>query len=105
MISRLLLIKRLIDAFNIFKTGGANACFLKVMEKFDIQVLLKDGGITDYQVQNERGSDTYEVLLQEKLIGKFTARPDGGWDVANSSADLDDDLQQRIINQLNGFKS
>ena len=73
------------------------------MEKFDIQVLLKDGAITDYHVENERGSDTYNVFLEAKPIAKFTAMPNGSWQVSDDAA-LDEDLKQRIINQLNGFK-
>ena len=74
------------------------------MEKFDIQVLLKDGSFADYIVQNERGSDSFEVYKQEEKLGTFCASADGNWEVTEENG-IDEDMQQRIINQLNGFKS
>ena len=75
------------------------------MEKFDIQVLLKDGSFADFQVENETGSDIYQVFQKDKSLAQFVATEDGGWIVGHNSGNLDDDLQQRIINQLNGFKA
>ena len=74
------------------------------MDKFDIQVLLKDGSFADYQVENERGENTYQVLHQGNKIASFSATEDGSWQIADNEANIDADLQQRIINQLNGFK-
>jgi len=74
------------------------------MDKFDIQVLLKDGTFADYQVENERNQNTYLVLHEGKKIASFSATEDGSWQIANNEANIDADMQQRIINQLNGFK-
>lgn len=78
--------------------------FVMSMDKFDIQILLKDGSFADYQVENERGTDSYQVFQQEKPIAKFETSADGSWQILDNTANIDSDLEQRIINQLKGFK-
>lgn len=75
------------------------------MEKFDIQVMLQDGTFADYEVHNERDGKIYEVITAGKLAGVFEAGDDGSWSLVSNNGNISDDLQQRIINQLNGFRS
>jgi len=76
----------------------------KAMEIFDIQIMLHDGSLAGYQVKNARSSDVYEVYQQDKLIALFTSKPDGSWDLTENPGPIDNDLQQRLINQLNGLR-
>ena len=72
------------------------------METFDIQVLLKDGTFADYEVKYDK--QKYEVRQNEKALITFQANEDGTWSSYDNAGDIDDDLKERIINQLNGFK-
>ena len=72
------------------------------MESFDIQVLLKDGSFADYEVKYDK--QKYEVSQNEKSLISFIADEDGTWSVGDNKGDIDEDLQERIINQLKGFK-
>jgi len=74
------------------------------MELFDIQVLLQDGSFEDYQVENERENKIYRVLKDTIFLISFTADEDGGWSLAENPGNISEDLQQRILNQLNGFR-
>lgn len=74
------------------------------MEKFEIQALLHDGSFVDYEVQTERHSDKYEVFKDGKPIASFRATKDGGWEIENNQAQIDEDLQHRITLQLNGYR-
>jgi len=74
------------------------------MEKFEIQTLLHDGSFVDYEVQTERHSDTYEVFKDGNFIASFKATKDGGWEIENNQAQIDEDLQHRITLQLNGYR-
>jgi hypothetical protein len=72
------------------------------METFDIQVLLKDGSFADYEVRND--DQKYQILQNEKPLISFKADEDGTWSPYDNVGNIDEDLQERIINQLNGFK-
>lgn len=74
------------------------------MEKFDLQVMLSDGSFADYKVQTERESKTYEILQGDKAVASFKASANGGWEMIDNPANIDEDLQQRIEAQLNGFR-
>ena len=74
------------------------------MEIFDIQVLLKDGSLADYQVQNERDSDIFKVYKHDEPVAIYKSKKDGTWQLTENDAQIDEDLQQRIINQLNGLR-
>jgi hypothetical protein len=75
------------------------------MDKFDIQVLLKDGSFADYQVQNERSESLYKLYKANEHIASFVADNDGGWSVSENPGDITEELQERIKNQLNGFRA
>ena len=72
------------------------------METFDIQVLLKDGNFADYEVKYDQHK--YEVRQNNETLISFKNDEDGTWTTVDNAANIDDDLQERIINQLNGFK-
>ena len=74
-----------------------------MMEKLDIQVMQKDGSVKDYEVQNERGTNIYQVLDKDRQLAVFEALADGEWKLSSNPGNIDDDQQHRIINQLNGF--
>jgi hypothetical protein len=74
------------------------------MEIFDIQIMLKDGSLAPYQVQNERDSDIYKVFEQEKHVASFTASKDGSWNLNENPGNIDEDLEHRLVNQLNGLR-
>ena len=74
------------------------------MEKYDLQVMLGDGSFADYEVQTEREAKTFEILNKGELIAAFSATEDGGWSLENNPGKIDDDLQQRITQQLNGYR-
>ncbi len=74
------------------------------MDSFNIQVMLRGGNITDYEVRNSRKSkDMYEVLDKGRRIAIFHANPDGTWTVTENDAGITDDLIERIGKQLTGF--
>lgn len=75
------------------------------MDRFDIQVLLKDGSFADYQVENERSENIYKLYQQDEFLASFVADKDGGWTVTDNSKDIPEELQERIKNQLNGFRA
>ncbi|WP_207426768.1 hypothetical protein [Pedobacter sp. SYSU D00535] len=74
------------------------------MDKFDIQVMLADGSFTDFEIQNERGENSYEVFQKNEKIGTFQAGDDGSWTLTENPGNINEDLRNRIINQLNGFR-
>jgi hypothetical protein len=75
------------------------------MEKFDLQIMLHDGSFADYKVQTERGAKTFEILKDEQNIASFEANVDGEWTLIDNPGNIDEDLQQRISKQLNGFRT
>lgn len=74
------------------------------MEKFDLQVMLSDGSFADYKVQTERDAKTFEILQDNQAVASFKAAANGGWEMIDNPANIDEDLQQRIETQLNGFR-
>ena len=72
------------------------------MDILEIQVLLKDGSFTDYEVHNDK--DKYVVMADKKEVISYIAKEDGRWEVEQNFADIDSDMQERIINQLNGYR-
>ena len=74
------------------------------MERFDMQVMLKDGSFADYEVMNDNEKPEYEIWQKDNRLATFTAQSDGNWVLTDNPGDLDADLQQRIINQLNGYR-
>lgn len=72
------------------------------METFDIQVLLKDGNFADYEVKYDQKK--YDVIHNGEKLISFKNDKDGTWSAVENFANIDEDLQDRIINQLNGFK-
>jgi hypothetical protein len=74
------------------------------MDSFNIQVMLRDGNITDYEVRNSRkNKDTYEVLEKGRPVAVFNANSDGTWTVTENAAGISEDLVERIGKQLTGF--
>ena len=74
------------------------------MEKFDLQVMLADGSFADYEVQTQRDAKVYEVLQNGKYLASFSATEDGGWALEQNPANIDEDLRNRITQQLNGYR-
>ncbi|MBC8053369.1 MAG: hypothetical protein H7Y13_09920 [Sphingobacteriaceae bacterium] len=74
------------------------------MEKYNLQVMLSDGSFADYEVQTEREAKTFDILKKGEIIASFSATTDGGWLLENNPGKVDDDLQQRITRQLNGYR-
>ena len=74
-----------------------------MIEKLDIQVMQKDGSLTNYEVQNERETNIYQVFDKGNRLAVFEAREDGTWQVKDNPGNIDEDLQRRLENQLNGF--
>lgn len=74
------------------------------MEQFDLQVMLGDGSFADYQVKTERDSGIFQIYEKDQQIAEFTAGDDGSW-TASGNTGLDEDLQDRIIEQLKGFRT
>ena len=66
--------------------------------------MLSDGSFVDYEVQTERDAKTYEVLKKGEPVASFTTTKDGGWKLENNPGKIDEDLQQRITQQLNGYR-
>lgn len=74
------------------------------MDSFNIQVMLKSGNITDYEVRNSRKSrEMYEVLDKGQRVAIFQANADGTWTVTENPAAISNDLIDRICKQLTGF--
>jgi len=74
------------------------------MDSFNIQVMLRSGNITDYEVRNSRKSrEMYEVLDKGQRVAIFHAQADGTWKVSENPAGISNDLIERICKQLTGF--
>ncbi|WP_423146942.1 hypothetical protein [Rubrolithibacter danxiaensis] len=73
------------------------------MDTLAIQVMLKDGSVTDYEVRNERDGETYEVLQNGKSVALFQSEG-SGWKMLENPENIDTDLRDRIMNQLNGLR-
>lgn len=74
------------------------------MDSFNIQVMLRSGNITDYEVRNSRKSrEMYEVLDKGQRVAIFHANADGTWTVTENPAGISGDLIDRICKQLTGF--
>ncbi|MBC7914599.1 MAG: hypothetical protein H7Y07_10825 [Pyrinomonadaceae bacterium] len=74
------------------------------MEKYNLQVMLSDGSFADYEVQTARDAKTYELLQEGKPLASFEASTNGDWELIDNPGNIDEDLQQRISTQLNGFR-
>ncbi len=74
------------------------------MEKYDLQVLLSDGSFADFEVQTEREAKTYDILKKGELIASFKPTKDGGWELETNPGNIDQDLEHRITQQLNGYR-
>jgi hypothetical protein len=74
------------------------------MERYNLQVMLGDGSFADYEVATERTGRTYDILKQGTVVATFSATEDGGWNLESNPGNIDEDLQQRLTNQLNGYR-
>lgn len=74
------------------------------MEKYNLQVMLADGSFADYELQTERDSKVFEILKDGEAYASFTATEDGSWNLEKNPGNIDEDLQQRITLQLNGYR-
>jgi hypothetical protein len=74
------------------------------MEKYSLQVMLGDGSFADYEVATERNGRTYEIQQKGEPIATFKAMEDGGWALENNPGNIDEDLQQRLSKQLDGYR-
>ena len=73
------------------------------MDSFEIQVMLKDGSFIDYEVKSE-SNDDYEILKEGQHLVSFKANQDGTWTAIDNTENIDEELKERITNQLNGFR-
>lgn len=74
------------------------------METFEINVMLKDGSLTTFEVKTDRDQNKYDVLQDGQAVATFSYSEDGNWNVLENPSNIDPDLQQRIENQLNGYQ-
>jgi hypothetical protein len=73
------------------------------MDTFDIQVMLKDGSFIDYEVRSKSNED-YDIFKDGNHLITFKANEDGTWIALDNRENINEELQERITNQLNGFR-
>ncbi len=73
------------------------------MDSFNIVVMLKDGSFVDYDVKSQ-SNDDYEIIKKGNHLISFKANSNGTWTAYGNSGGIDEELQERITNQLNGFR-
>ena len=74
------------------------------MDSYNLQVMLKDGSIADYLVQEYPKENKYEVLKDKNPVAVFKSEANGGWLLAENPGNIDAELEERIASQLNGYR-
>ena len=74
------------------------------METFNLQVMQKDGSITDYMIQEYLSENKYEILHKDTLIAVFQSEPSGEWTLIDNPGNIEPELEERITGQLNGYR-
>lgn len=75
------------------------------MEQIDLQVMLKDGSFNDYVVKTERDSKRFLVYQGEQHVITIEAKEDGSMTSVDNPANIDEDLETRIKEQLKGLQT
>ncbi len=74
------------------------------MDSYNLEVMQKDGSIVDYFVQEYVEEKKFEILAKDKLIAVFKSELDGNWTLIDNPGNVDNDLEERITGQLNGYR-
>jgi len=73
------------------------------MEKINIQVMLKDGSLSSFDITITGKSELFTIEQQGTICARFKPNTDGSWTLLENPAEISDDLRRRIENQLNGL--